>query len=167
MKTIHKSVLILHSAQQMFDLVCAVDRYPEFLPWCSHSQIFKQSPAGLSAEIGLSFAGFKQSFVTENTHTQQPDGTYRMGMHLLRGPFSKLEGEWTFIPIATPSSPSSDIAQTAGVIAPAQACRIKLDLVYAFNSSTLSLLVGGAFDKVATGLVDAFVARADKVYAKA
>ena len=44
-------------------------------------------------------------------------------------------------------------------------CRVELELHYGFNSVTLQTLVGPVFDKVASTLVDAFVKRAEQVYA--
>ena len=34
MPEITKTVLVEHTQEQMFELVDAVERYPEFLPWC-------------------------------------------------------------------------------------------------------------------------------------
>ena len=39
MKTVHRSVLIWYSAQEMFQLVTDVSQYPRFLPWCDHALI--------------------------------------------------------------------------------------------------------------------------------
>ncbi|MHB8849420.1 MAG: type II toxin-antitoxin system RatA family toxin, partial [Burkholderiales bacterium] len=39
MALVNKSVLVAHSARQMFDLVDKVEEYPEFLPWCSGSEV--------------------------------------------------------------------------------------------------------------------------------
>lgn len=39
MAMVEKSVLITHSAQEMFDLVDAVEDYPAFLPWCSETRV--------------------------------------------------------------------------------------------------------------------------------
>ncbi|MGZ5231608.1 MAG: type II toxin-antitoxin system RatA family toxin, partial [Burkholderiales bacterium] len=36
---VQKSVLVGHSAQQMFALVDAVEAYPEFLPWCDGTKV--------------------------------------------------------------------------------------------------------------------------------
>ena len=42
MKNVHKSVLIWYSPAEMYALVTDVARYPEFLPWCSHTQVLEQ-----------------------------------------------------------------------------------------------------------------------------
>lgn len=143
MKHVHKQVLIWFSPAQMYNLVTDVERYPEFLPWCSHAHIKECDAHGMRASLGLAMAGVRQEFCTRNTHV--PDQS--VDLELEDGPFSKLHGRWTFAPIGD-----------------GQACKVTLDLRYAFSSRTLSALVGPVFDKVAATLVDAFVKRAEQVY---
>ena len=148
MKTVHKSVLIWYSAQEMFALVTDVQRYPEFLPWCDRSAVLAEDAGGMTAEVGIAFGGIHQSFTTRNSH-HAPDS---VDVKLIKGPFSQLDGQWRF-------SPVGDGTQ--------RACRIDLTLNYGFSSATLSALVGPVFDKIAATLVDAFVKRAEQVYGDA
>ena len=148
MKTVHKSVLIWYSAQEMFALVTDVPRYPEFLPWCDRSAVLAEDADGMTAEVGIAFGGIHQSFTTRNSH-HAPDS---VDVKLIKGPFSQLDGQWRF-------SPLGDGTQ--------RACRIDLTLNYGFSSATLSALVGPVFDKIAATLVDAFVKRAEQVYGDA
>jgi hypothetical protein len=57
MKTLHKSVLIWFSPQEMYDLVVGVEHYPKFLPWCDRAAVLGQTPDGMTAEVGIAFAG--------------------------------------------------------------------------------------------------------------
>src|SRR3990167_3830388 len=95
MKTVHKSVLIWFSPQEMFDLVTGVADYPKFLPWCDHAKVIEQRADGATAEVGISFSGVRQTFTTRNEHVEGR----RVAMHLVNGPFSKLEGQWNFLPV--------------------------------------------------------------------
>ena len=148
MKTVHKSVLIWYSAQEMFNLVTDVDHYPQFLPWCDHAKVVTRTPTGMTAEIGISMGAVKQTFTTQNTHSTH--GTaLQVAMKLVNGPFSKLEGAWDFTPVG-------DISQ--------RACKTELRLKYGFDNAVLAALVGPVFDKIAASMVDAFVKRADQVY---
>jgi ribosome-associated toxin RatA of RatAB toxin-antitoxin module len=70
-------------------------------------------------------------------------------MKLLNGPFSQLDGTWNFTPLGDGSQ---------------RACKVELTLSYDFDNATLAKLVGPAFDKIASTLVDAFVKRAQQVY---
>lgn len=145
MKTVHKSVLIWYSAAEMFALVTDVASYPRFLPWCDQASVLEEDAQGMTAKIGLSMAGLKQSFTTRNVHEKDR----RVSLKLVDGPFSKLDGHWDFTPVGQAGQ---------------RACRIELSLGYDFDNAALAALVGPVFDKVAGSLVDAFVKRAGQVY---
>jgi len=145
MKNVHKSVLIWYSPEEMFALVTAVDKYPEFLPWCDRAAVLSTDAEGMTAEVGIAFSGLRQTFTTRNTHVPGR----QVNMKLVKGPFSKLDGVWTF-------SPVGDGQQ--------RACRVELQLHYGFDNMALSALVGPVFDRIAGSLVDAFVKRAEQVY---
>ena len=95
MKSVHKSVLIWYSAAEMYALVTDVARYPEFLPWCSHARVLAETESGMTAEVGIAFKGVTQSFTTRNEHTLDRE----VRLHLVDGPFSRLEGDWVFTPV--------------------------------------------------------------------
>lgn len=145
MKTVHKSVLIWYSPQEMYALVVDVGAYPQFLPWCDHGTVLESHESGMLAEIGISFGGVKQTFQTRNVHVEDR----RVELKLEKGPFSRLEGEWNFVPIGE---------------ADQRACRVELTLQYGFANATLGKLVGPVFDKIASSMVEAFVKRAQQVY---
>jgi ribosome-associated toxin RatA of RatAB toxin-antitoxin module len=145
MKTVHKSVLIWYSPQEMYVLVNDVAKYPEFLPWCDHSRVVEESAQGMMAEVGISFGGVRQTFTTRNVHT---NGNH-IAMQLVNGPFSKLDGEWNFHSLGDGTQ---------------RACKVELTLNYGFDNAALGKLVGPVFDKIAGSLVDAFVKRAQQVY---
>lgn len=153
MKTVHKSVLIWYSAEEMYSLVIDVPKYPEFLPWCDRSAVIASDDSGMTAEVGLSLGGLRQSFTTRNTHV--PGREVRL--KLVSGPFSQLDGVWTFAPVG----------EAAEGEASQRACRVDLDLHYGFDNFALSALVGPVFDKIASTLVEAFVKRAEQVYGAA
>ena len=145
MKTVHKSVLIWYSPQEMFDLVTDVAKYPAFLPWCDHAKVIGEHETGVTAEIGLSFGGIRQTFTTRNEHVPGRE----VSLRLVNGPFSQLDGQWSFQPVGDGSQ---------------RACKVELSLNYGFSNATLGKLVGPVFDRIAGSLVDAFVKRAEQVY---
>ena len=145
MKTVQKSVLIWYTAQEMFALVTDVPSYPQFLPWCDHSRVLEQGDSSMLAEVGIAFAGIKQTFTTRNQHVPGR----RVDLKLVSGPFSNLDGSWTFTPVGDGTQ---------------RACKVDLELRYGFQNLALSALVGPVFDRIAGSLVDAFVKRAEQVY---
>jgi ribosome-associated toxin RatA of RatAB toxin-antitoxin module len=146
MKTVHKSVLIWYSAEEMFSLVTDVEKYPEFLPWCDKATISEVTATGMKAQIGIAFGGIHQTFTTRNEHVPGRE----VKIHLVDGPFSRLDGDWKFTPLGADGQ---------------RACRVELALCYGFDNVALAALVGPVFDKIATTMVDAFVKRAESVYA--
>lgn len=148
MKTVHKSVLIWYSPAEMFALVTDVVSYPQFLPWCDRASVEEETAQGMVAKVGISIAGIRQSFTTRNRH--EPD--QKVSLKLLNGPFSRLEGDWNFLPLGDGSQ---------------RACKVEFTLCYDFDNGALAALVGPVFDKIAGSLVDAFVKRASHVYGDA
>ena len=154
MKTVHKSVLIWYSAQEMFELVADVAKYPLFLPWCDHARVLSQENGGIVAEVGIAMAGVRQSFTTRNTHVPGRS----IAMRMIEGPFSSLDGQWSFDALDAPGVGEAQANPEQ------RACRVGLRLQYGFGNPVLAKLIGPVFDKISSQLVDAFVKRAEQVY---
>src|ERR1041384_3950738 len=95
MKRVHKSVLLWYSPREMYDLVTAVEQYPQFLPWCERVEVLEREGDAMTARLHLAYAGVRQAFTTRNQHV--PGRSVRL--QLVDGPFSSLEGVWEFEPI--------------------------------------------------------------------
>ncbi|MET0917231.1 MAG: type II toxin-antitoxin system RatA family toxin [Burkholderiales bacterium] len=142
MQTVHRSVLVPYSAQQMFDLVDDVERYCEFLPWCGGSQVIAQTAKGKVARIDIDFKGVTSHFTTKNVN--KPPESIAIGLE--EGPFQALKGKWSFKALG------------------ADACKVEFDLSYAFKTAVLETLVGPVFNHIAHSFIDAFVKRAEAEY---
>ena len=142
MHKVEKTVLVSHSAAQMFALVDAVEDYPKFLPWCGGVDLLERSASTTSATLHINYHGLKQNFSTQNTKTFP----HNMDMQLKDGPFKHLDGNWRFVEL-TPD-----------------ACKIIFRLNYEFANSMLEKLISPVFNHIAATFVDGFVARANKIY---
>lgn len=142
MHNVQRSVLVPYSAAQMFDLVAAVDKYPEFMPWCGGAEIHARDEHGMQASITIALAGIRQTFTTRNHH-QYP---HRIDLELVDGPFSALAGHWVFQELAE------------------DACKVVFTMEYAFSSRTLEALVGPVFNRIASSFIDSFTKRAQACY---
>lgn len=142
MAKVEKTVLIEHSAEQMFDLVDHVENYPEFLPWCNQTQTKFRDEKKTVATLYINYHSVKSHFTTEN----EKEIPFRMKIRLVDGPFRRLEGEWSFKPLAE------------------KACKIEFRLSYEFSSKIFEKVIGSVFSQITNSLVDAFVRRADEVY---
>lgn len=140
--SITKTVLVLHTAQQMFELVDRVEDYPQFLPWYGKTEVISRSEGELKARLHMDYMGIRQSFATHNRNIAGRE----IRMTLLEGPFKSLHGTWTFTPVGS------------------DACKIEFSLNYELNG-LLSRLISPVFNSISTKLVDAFIKEADKRYA--
>ena len=142
MPSVKKSVLVQHSALQMFDLVDQVERYCEFLPWCAGASVLQTRDSGKTARLDIAYHGVRTHFTTENVN-HRPESIV---ITLKDGPFRHLHGEWRFIALAP------------------DACKIEFELAYEFATRILDAAIGPVFGHIANTFIDAFVRRADVCY---
>ena len=95
MALVEKSVLVPHSAEQMFDLVDRVEDYPHFLPWCGGSSVSELEGTTVHATVHIDYHHIKQHFTTENMRTPP----HRIDMTLQDGPFRHLDGQLAVYPV--------------------------------------------------------------------
>ena len=94
MPTVLKSVIVPHSTARMFALVEDVERYPEFLPWCSNTEVFERTPRVTRARLDIDYHGLTSHVSTLNR--KDPPGG--MDLDFVEGPFDKFKGRWRFVP---------------------------------------------------------------------
>jgi len=138
-----------HSAQDMFDLVADMERYPAFVPLCERHVIRSRRRRGeleiLITEMTVAYALFHETFRTRVTLDRQSG---RILVHAIEGPLGQLETRWTF------QSRQDD------------SCDVGFYLSYELASRTLALLMGAVFDAAFARFVEAFERRADIVYGR-
>jgi coenzyme Q-binding protein COQ10 len=140
-----------HSAQQMFDLVADVERYPEFVPLCRSLKIRQRTPKPdgteiVVADMTVSFKLVRERFTSRVT-LDRPN--LKILVEYLQGPFNNLENRWTFERISE------------------SACDVGFFLSYEFKSRMLAILMGAMFDTAFARFAVAFEKRADQIYGKA
>ncbi len=140
-----KSVLVPYSDRQMYELVDGIAAYPQFLPWCSGSEVLETRDDGKTARLDINYHGVRAHFTTDNVNVP-PESIV---VTLRDGPFRHLHGEWKFRALAD------------------DACKIEFAIAYEFKTHVLETLVGPVFNHIANTFIDAFVRRAEAVYAKA
>ena len=121
---------VQHRAEQMFDLVADVERYPEFVPLCQSLKIRQRKPKPdgtevVVADMTVSFKLVRETFTSQIT-LDRPK--LKILVEYLKGPFSSLENRWTFEP------------RGEGV------CDVGFYITYEFRSRMLAVLMGAMFD---------------------
>ena len=141
---------VQHRAEQMFDLVADVERYPEFVPLCQALKVRQRkiNPDGtqtIVADMTVSFKLMKETFTSE-VMLDKPN--LKIVVRYLRGPFANLENRWSF--------------EAKGE----EACDVGFFIAYEFKSRMLAVLMGAMFDTAFSRFSAAFEKRADQVYGK-
>ncbi|MDP6103294.1 MAG: type II toxin-antitoxin system RatA family toxin [Gammaproteobacteria bacterium] len=142
MHNISKSAIVPYSCKEMYQLVNQVDRYPEFLDWCTSTSILNQTEDQVTASVKINKSAFNQSFTTINKLTPNK----RIDMQLKDGPFSHLSGYWKFTKLNN------------------SACKVELQLQFDFSSKLVDVAISPIFSSIANSQLDAFVKRAKYVY---
>ncbi len=141
MPSISRTALVEHNAKDMYELVCDIDSYPQFLPWCSGARVDERSDTHQLASVTINQVVNRSEFSTRN----QLEANQRITMELVDGPFKRLSGTWQFKPLGD------------------TACKVLLDIDFEFASPMVGKLIAPAFNKVCDTLVSAFIKRADEL----
>ena len=144
-----------YAPDQLFALVAAVDRYPEFLPWCRAARIRSSEKlkgigdkAVILADLVIGFRMIRERY-TSSVTLQPPN---RIDVTSVKGPFRHLDSHWIFEPVvASAEYPRGGTMLTF---------RIKFEL----RSMLLNSLMGMLFSDAARDMVAAFEGRAKQLY---
>lgn len=146
MPTHHEIRRLPYTAQQMYDLVADVARYPEFLPWNSAARIRTRRPVEggevMEADLVISFKVFREKF--GSLVTLLP-GEMRILTEYLDGPFRHMKSTWTF-------------REAEG------GCEIEFFVDFEFRNAILQGIIGLVFNDAMQRVVRAFERRAAALY---
>ncbi len=130
----------------MFAVVADVERYPEFLPWCSRLVVKKREKEGnleyITAEMFISYQGLHERYVS--SVKLDPERRTIEARHV-EGPFKRLDTRWRFVPLTRGSE-------------------VHFLIDFAFKNVLLSAVAGIAFGYVASRMAEAFVVRAKALH---
>jgi coenzyme Q-binding protein COQ10 len=134
-----------YSAQQMFDLVADVERYPEFLPWCYGARIRRREGNVLYADLLIGFRMLREKY-TSKVELLRPNA---INVEYHEGPFRHLDNHWKFTD------------------RPEGGCVIDFYVDFEFRSRLLRTTMGFVFAEAVHLMVRAFESRARKIYGAA
>jgi coenzyme Q-binding protein COQ10 len=156
---------VRHSADDMFDLVADIERYPEFVPLCRAMRVIRRTQLAdreiVVAEMQVAYKLIHESFTSRVTLIR---GERTILVEYLDGPFRRMENRWTFRPVGG-TEPGAGEAP-GGALAAGPACEVEFFISYEFRSRTLGLLMGAMFDAAFRRFASAFESRADAVFGR-
>jgi coenzyme Q-binding protein COQ10 len=149
---------VRHSADDMFDLVADIERYPEFVPLCRAMRVIRRTQLVdreiVVAEMEVTYKLIRENFTSRVTLIR---GERTILVEYLDGPFRRMENRWTFRPVG---------GGGAGAAGAPPACEVEFFISYEFRSRTLGLLMGAMFDTAFRRFASAFESRADAVFGR-
>lgn len=137
-----------YTAQQMYDLVADVARYPEFLPWNTAARIRSRKPVDgggelMEADLVISFKVFRERFGSRVTLWP---ADLKIDTEYLDGPFKYLKSWWTFRD------------------RPEGGCEVEFFVDFEFRNAILQGIIGVVFNEAMHRIVRAFEKRAEQLY---
>jgi coenzyme Q-binding protein COQ10 len=143
-----ESRVVPYTADLMFAIVADVERYPEFVPWCSALRILKRTVDGdvttLLTETTVGFRTVRERYTSRAVIDPKARA---IDVTQVDGLFRKLENHWRFTPMG-------------------ESCRVEFSINFEFASKLLSAIAGSAFALVVTRMTAAFEDRARKLSKK-
>ena len=141
MKNIHKEEDINIDIETIFNLINDIKSYPDYLPWCTRSEVKEESADIIIGKIFISKSFINWNFSTKNTIKKNES----ISLELVDGPFESLTGKWLF----------SSINQFN--------TRVSLDIDYKFKSSIIELSIEPIFTSIMNSILESFIQEAFKL----
>ncbi|MBF0296018.1 MAG: type II toxin-antitoxin system RatA family toxin [Magnetococcales bacterium] len=141
MPRIRISETVPFTPNQMYTLVVDVEKYPDFLPWCSSTRVWDRTPTQFMAEMTVSFKGIRETFRTLDIVV--PDK--RIEVNLKDGPFKYLASLWTFTPVPN-------------------GAQVDFFIDFTFQSRMKEVIMGPVFSEASRRMLGAFKGRAAQIY---
>ncbi|MBM1556614.1 type II toxin-antitoxin system RatA family toxin [Sulfitobacter mediterraneus] len=135
-----------YSAQQMYNLVADVAKYPEFLPWTAAARIRSNEDRGdhwvMDADLVISFKVFRERFTSRVVLWP---AQHKIDTEYLDGPFKYMHSNWKF----------EDIEG---------GCAVQFHVDFEFRNAILQKIIGVVFNEAMQRVVRAFEQRAEALY---
>ena len=138
MNVVNQSEDINVNVSLIFKLINNVDKYSDFLPWCSDSVILNDSSSEMTAEIEITGKPIKWKFKTKNAYRENEI----INIRLVDGPFKNLQGYWKFHQIDKHNT------------------NVSLFLEYEFDSKIIELSLKPIFSSIMSSILDSFISEA-------
>ena len=138
----HERRSLPHSAEQMYDLVADVGRYPEFLPWVSAIRIRKDTESEMLADMIVGFKSLRETFSSRVVKIPMNS----IIVDYLDGPMKHLHNAWTF----------EDVEGGGSIV--------DFTVDFSFRNRVFEALAGQFFDSALRKMTTAFIERADALY---
>lgn len=143
MPTHSETRILPYTPQQMFDLVADIERYPEFLPWCTAARIIRRNEGHVLAELKIGYKMINERFVS-NVRLDAAERTIKVSY--VSGPLKVLKNEWAFKPKGKTK------------------CQVDFCVHFEFSNPILAAMMNMFFNVAFLQMVASFEKRAAQIY---
>ena len=142
MPTHSESRILPYSAEQLFELVMDIEKYPEFLPWCLGARINSRSKNGIEADVIIGYKVFREKFSSRVHYIRGKE----IEVEYLKGPMRHLHNKWVFKDLKANQS------------------QVDFYVDFSLRTKLLENLVDQFFHKALVRMVNAFELRSIELY---
>ena len=134
--------------EQLIDLVLDIEKYPQFVPFCLDSKIYKKKEKGdlllIIADLTIGKAPFKDTYKSDVKFNKKEDSIYVTN---LDGPLKHLENKWHF-------KEENKFTE------------VSFDVDFELKNDFLNIIMTKSFKFGLDKIADAFQKRAEELFSK-
>ena len=134
--------------KQLIDLVLDIEKYPEFVPFCLGSKIYKKKYKGdqllIIADLTIGKGPFKDTYKSNVKFNKKEDSIYVTN---LDGPLKHLENNWQF-------KEENNLSE------------VSFEIDFELKNDFLNIIMTKSFQFGLDKIADAFQKRAEKLFSK-
>jgi coenzyme Q-binding protein COQ10 len=145
MPKLFKTATAPYSPHQLFDLVADVAAYPQFLPFCTKTDIHENSDTHMIADMHIGYKSFTGTFQSKVTK----EYPHLLRMEQTHGSLKYLLSAWSF---------QSHIASTVSTI--------EFTIDFEPSSWLIGKLINPILDELGNVMIQSFLNRAKVIYDK-
>jgi coenzyme Q-binding protein COQ10 len=94
MKTSNKVIKVNHKAIDLFSIVLDIEKYPEYIPWCTNIEIVDKKKNEITANMIVDYKLFPSQKFTSNVYFNKQ--TLIIKTKYVQGPLKDLNTTWKF-----------------------------------------------------------------------
>ena len=95
MKEINKEIIVNHKAAKLYSIVLDVEKYPDYIPWCSKIEILFKRKNQMKANMTVNYKLIPSQKFTSNVFFDSKSLTIKT--KYIEGPLKNLNTIWSFI----------------------------------------------------------------------
>ena len=130
------------TAQQMFDLICDVDSYDRFIPYCTAARTRERTETEMLGDVAIGYKFLRETYTSKISMARDP---LTVTVAQAKGPFRHLFNQWVFEDTET-------------------GCNVHFELQFDFAVPMLKKLIAPMMDRVVEKFIGAFETRALEIY---